>query len=467
MKKMMMISVAFAFAASAVFATPEGWTDDFDAAKAQAAKEKKLMLVDFSGSDWCGWCMRLDEEVFSKKAFIDEAAKDFVLVLIDSPRDKSKLSEKAKEQNPKLVKEYGIRGYPTVLILDAGGKRLRKTGYRKGGPKAYLEELAKLKKSIEAGEDPEKEEREKRAAREAIVKKYWTDDFAAAKARAAKEKKLMLVDFSGSDWCGWCMRLDEEVFSKKAFIDEAAKDFVLVLIDSPRDKSKLSEKAKEQNPKLVKEYGVRGYPTVLILDAEGNKLTETGYRRGGPEKYLKHLAEKKVAMVEFKAFKESVKTLEKGSAERIAKIDEFLQKIGEEEVENHEGLVNELLEHDKDGKFAAKYPHFAYYKPAAAKFEEFCDRIENEFKNRLKALGYEIDGDMEKVKKEDREKLEKDFAVLILGKIPEVKKAIEDIKASAPESIRGKIDKGILGRIKMIEEGYSRVGKGKDAGDKK
>ena len=140
MKKLMVLAM-FALAATCASAMPKGWTDDFEAAKTKAAKEGKLLLVDFSGSDWCGWCMKLDDEVFSKKEFIRAAQMDFVLVMIDSPRNKEKLSKKARRQNPELVKKYGIRGYPTVLVMDAEGEVLAQTGYRKGGPKEYMKNL--------------------------------------------------------------------------------------------------------------------------------------------------------------------------------------------------------------------------------------------------------------------------------------------------------------------------------------
>lgn len=122
--------------------TPAGWTDDYEKALKQAAKEKKFLLVDFSGSDWCGWCKRLDREVFSTEAFLAGATNRFVLVMVDMPNDQTLLSKKAKEQNPRLIKKFGIRGFPTVLVLDKKEKVLFKTGYRPNGPEAYLKELA-------------------------------------------------------------------------------------------------------------------------------------------------------------------------------------------------------------------------------------------------------------------------------------------------------------------------------------
>ena len=124
--------------ATARSSTPAGWTDDCDAALARAAAEKKLVVADFSGSDWCGWCKKLDREVFGTDEFLAGATNKYVLLMVDSPSDKTLLSEKAREQNPKLVKKYGVRGFPTVLVLDAKGEVVLETGYRKGGPAKYL-----------------------------------------------------------------------------------------------------------------------------------------------------------------------------------------------------------------------------------------------------------------------------------------------------------------------------------------
>ena len=116
----------------------------------------------------------------------------------------------------------------------------------------------------------------------------WMTDFEAARKQAAEEEKPILIDFSGSDWCGWCIKLDKEVFSKKAFKSYAEENLVLFLADFPRQKE-LPEETVEQNRKLAEQYGVRGFPTILLVDAEGEVLARTGYRRGGPDKYVEHL----------------------------------------------------------------------------------------------------------------------------------------------------------------------------------
>jgi thioredoxin-related protein len=118
----------------------------------------------------------------------------------------------------------------------------------------------------------------------------WTSDFPAAKAKARAEKKYLLVDFTGTDWCIFCKKLQGEVFDKEYFKKEAPKQFVLVELDYPQ-KKQLPDELKAQNEKLRKQYKITGYPTLLLLDAEGQVLAQTGYRPGGPEKYMAHLGD--------------------------------------------------------------------------------------------------------------------------------------------------------------------------------
>jgi thioredoxin-related protein len=118
----------------------------------------------------------------------------------------------------------------------------------------------------------------------------WYDDYDKALAAAKAENKDLLVDFSGSDWCGWCIKLHEEVFAHESFTNGARKGFVLCVLDFPRGEE---AKAKVPNPKrnqeLSQQHGVRGFPTVLLMSSEGEVYAQTGYRPGGPEKYLKEI----------------------------------------------------------------------------------------------------------------------------------------------------------------------------------
>ncbi len=121
----------------------DDWLTDFDKAKAQAKELNRPILVDFSGSDWCGWCIKLDKEVFSKQEFKDYAKENLVLLLLDFPRKKA-LPEAEKKANDGLSTKYKVRGFPTVLLLDAEGKELARTGYMPGGPQAYIKHLKDL-----------------------------------------------------------------------------------------------------------------------------------------------------------------------------------------------------------------------------------------------------------------------------------------------------------------------------------
>ena len=135
-----------AFAAVQLHAAELQWQTDVPKAQAQAKTEKKLVMLDFTGSDWCGWCIKLNKEVFNTQEFIDYAAKNIVPVEIDFP-NKKKQSAELKKANDALQKKYGIRGYPTIVVLNGDGKKVGELGYMKGGPKAFIAELEKLKKS--------------------------------------------------------------------------------------------------------------------------------------------------------------------------------------------------------------------------------------------------------------------------------------------------------------------------------
>lgn len=119
----------------------------------------------------------------------------------------------------------------------------------------------------------------------------WVSNFEKAKQSAAKDGKDLLMDFTGSDWCGWCIKLHKEVFDLDAFKSTVPKKFVLVELDYPRDKSKLSEETQTQNAALLQQFSVQGYPTILLADAQGRPYAQTGYQAGGAEAYVKHLDE--------------------------------------------------------------------------------------------------------------------------------------------------------------------------------
>jgi thioredoxin-related protein len=130
---------------SSIFAAGDLWVTDFEKAKQTAAKEGKDLLIDFTGSDWCGWCIKLRKEVFDLDAFKSAGPKNFVLVEIDFPNNKSKQTKETQEQNTKLQTQFGIHGFPSIVLADAQGRPYAKTGYEEGGPEKYLSHLDELR----------------------------------------------------------------------------------------------------------------------------------------------------------------------------------------------------------------------------------------------------------------------------------------------------------------------------------
>lgn len=194
----------------------------------------------------------------------------------------------------------------------------------------------------------------------------WIQDFAKAKEAAKAAKKDLLIDFTGSDWCGWCIKLDEEVFSKDPFQQAAPKDFILVKLDFPQDESRVTPEIKAQNEKLREAYGIQGYPTILLTDAEGQVYGEAGYQEGGPEKYLEMLAEAKKKGQVFQAA--MLRASQRKDAERATALDEALSAIDASIVKGrHLALVQEIVKLDADGKAKLK-----------AKYEAILQEIEDE-----------------------------------------------------------------------------------------
>ncbi|MBR5889940.1 MAG: thioredoxin family protein [Akkermansia sp.] len=99
----------------------------------------------------------------------------------------------------------------------------------------------------------------------------WMTDLEAAKAKAAAENKAVLVDFTGSDWCGWCIRLRKQVLDTPAFEQYAKDKFVLMEVDVPQN-PKFDKELRARNEKLCDQYGVDGFPTILVLTPQGDAV---------------------------------------------------------------------------------------------------------------------------------------------------------------------------------------------------
>ena len=130
---------------AAGFGADAAWLTDYKKAQEQARADKKLLLLDFTGSDWCGWCMRLKKEVFSQPQFQEYASKNLVLMEVDFPRGKSQAAA-LQTQNMQLAEHYAIAGFPTIIVLNGDGKKVGELGYMPGGATEFIAQLEKLRK---------------------------------------------------------------------------------------------------------------------------------------------------------------------------------------------------------------------------------------------------------------------------------------------------------------------------------
>ncbi|MBN2583249.1 MAG: thioredoxin family protein [Planctomycetes bacterium] len=370
------------------------WQTLLTKARGEARADDKLILMNFTGSDWCPYCAELKREVFNSPAFAEWAEKNVVLLELDFPR-KGKQSTVVKNQNERLKKQLKVEGFPTVVVVDSEGEEVgRIPGYSSGRSDAWLEQAQGIVRSrpflrtaesleaamreakqdekplmlvvansknsdsvaktgkltkdrelialanmrlvtvlLQAPDDLRGDNLDRRReliktfslpdgldnvavidlvgnkviyqsaelpAAAAVVKpvkaalppmKYdgtWLEDFAKAQTLAAEMKRPMLLDFTGSDWCGWCIKLDREIFSTPTFQDYARKNLILVKLDFPRSR-KMDPTVVAQNQKLASKYKVNGYPTVIVLDPSGNQVGQMGYMSGGPEPFLQKL----------------------------------------------------------------------------------------------------------------------------------------------------------------------------------
>jgi protein disulfide-isomerase len=117
----------------------------------------------------------------------------------------------------------------------------------------------------------------------------WLTDLPKAESQAKNENKLVLMNFTGSDWCPWCIKLDEDVLSKPEFTDYAQTNLVLMRVDFPRFKEQ-PDSLRAANADLAQKYGVQGFPTLVAVKPDGTQVwTQTGYPEGGPQALIKQL----------------------------------------------------------------------------------------------------------------------------------------------------------------------------------
>ena len=122
----------------------ENWGTNLEAALTKAKTANKMVFVDFTGSDWCPPCKALKKNVFNSDEFKAYAKKHLVLVELDFPRDKSKVTKEQAAYNREQAKAFAVRGYPTVILMDADGKELtKKVGFGRTSAEKYIAALSK------------------------------------------------------------------------------------------------------------------------------------------------------------------------------------------------------------------------------------------------------------------------------------------------------------------------------------
>ncbi|MCF7919448.1 MAG: thioredoxin family protein [Candidatus Cloacimonetes bacterium] len=261
-----------------IYAGNINWQSNVDDALQRAKENDKYVFVFFTGSDWCSWCHKLTGEVFDHQEFQNYVNKKMEMVLLDFPQTITLPQDQAAYNEAQLEK-YGVRGFPSIIILENNGDVAMQLGYREGGPVKYVEYIEGV---LNWNDSPKNETWEDKKGQ------VWYKNLDTAQKLATKENKRILVNFTGSDWCVWCKRLSNEVFLQPEFIEFADENLILLRLDFPKSTS-LPPGEESYNNSLAQKFGVKGFPTIFLLDAKGNTIQKLGYEEGGAVSYVAHL----------------------------------------------------------------------------------------------------------------------------------------------------------------------------------
>lgn len=244
---------------------PQGrWLDDPAQAMQEAKSSGRSVLIAFTRDDASPWSGRLRKEVFDTAAFHQWAEGKVVLLRQDlsAGTDPKRLAASAE-----LARKYKVIGFPTVLLTNAEGGELGSLRYQAGGASGWTTSAQAILDG-KAGEPLP-----------------WLHSFEEA-AKASKESgKPILIDFTGSDWCIFCIKLRDEVFSTEPFRQWAAAKVVLLEIDFPRNFD-LDPVRMAEYEELANRFSVSAFPTITMVASNGDVLGQLGYAEGGPKVWL-------------------------------------------------------------------------------------------------------------------------------------------------------------------------------------
>jgi len=274
----------------------------------------------------------------------------------------------------------------------------------------------------------------------------WLVDFEKAKAKAAKEGKSILMEFTGSDWCPPCKALAKGVLTQEVFKTEAPKNFILLKLDNPRDKSKQTPEEIEQYKVLSKQYAVQGVPTIFLTDAKGRPYWQTvGYSGDPADKYVANLKDQLATLAKRdEAFAKAEKA---DGTEKAKHLAEGISLVSSELALNtYKDEVAEIIKLDDDNKagLKAKYEGLKNSVEFKAELQSVMRGGGNDAKGVLAALDKLIEE-----KKPTGEALQE--ALFYKGSIffgedkkPKAKELLLEAQKLAPNSDIGKRIDGIL-----------------------
>ena len=275
--------------------SPE-WHVNHRAAAEQAAAERKKLYVLCTAPDSYIWSKKLEKDVLQSEKFKSYASKHLVLLYLNFPR-RSPLPEDQKKHNQAIRSKLGIGGkLPSAILMDPDGQFI---GWLPGYAALpdYMEFLRTGKDIRPTGQMPAAAptgrtapQRKKPAAATVPVNETprgwlkgpdpgWQVYFPKALEEARQKQKKIFVLRTGSDWCGWCIKLRKDVFSQREFKRFAQKNLILVYLDNPRKKA-MPQDQKMHNQEVKSKLGFgNGVPAFVILDEDGQVISkQSGYR---------------------------------------------------------------------------------------------------------------------------------------------------------------------------------------------